>query len=247
MKTLSNLLRSIFHFNEYNRDRFVAEMAKATPPGSKVLDAGAGASRYRPLFAHCDYRTQDFCGYEGSSVGPMADKGLWEYGQIDFVCDIAAIPVPDGSFDVVVCTEVLEHVPEPIRVVGEIARVLCKGGKLYLTAPLGCGLHQEPYHYYGGYTPYWYQRFLTETGFDQIEIMPNAGFFKHYAQESQRFSAWIDPRRVPGALKIPLIPIWLLTLPWFRLLLPVACHFLDRLDIHRGFTVGYHVTAVRRR
>ena len=246
MRTLSSFLGSIFYFNEYNRDQFVSEVAKATPRGAKVLDAGAGSCKYRPLFTHCDYKTQDFHQYEGSSVGPMADKDVWSYGQIDYVCDATSIPVADGSFDVVLCTEVLEHVPEPISVVKEFSRILRVGGKLFLTAPLGSGLHQEPYHFYGGYTPYWYQLFLGKIGFEQIEIIPNGGFFKHYAQESRRFSAWIAPRHVTGIMKILLMPFWMLTMPWFRLVLPLACHFLDQLDTHRGFTVGYHVTAVRR-
>jgi hypothetical protein len=38
---------------------------------------------------------------------------------------------------------------------------------------------------------------------------------------------------------------WFFTLPWFRLILPVVCHYLDKLDTHRGFTVGYHVRAIR--
>lgn len=234
-------------FGSYERDRWVAEQAKRIPTGSRVLDVGAGPCRYRPRFSHCDYKTQDFCQYEGSSVGPLADKGVWSYGQIDYVSDAAAIPVPDGSFDAVLITEVLEHVPEPIRVVKEIARILRPGGRLLLTAPLGSGLHQEPHHFYGGFTPYWYHRFLGEAGFEQIEVTPNGGFFKHYGQESQRFSAWIDPRRIPGAAKIVLTPVWLLTLPYFRFILPITCHLLDRLDSHRGFTVGYHVTAVRQR
>lgn len=76
----------------------------------------------------------------------------------------------DASFDVVLCTEVLEHEPEPIRAVHEFARIVRPGGKLLLTAPLGSGLHQDPFHFYGGYTPYWYRRFLTEAGFDNIEV-----------------------------------------------------------------------------
>lgn len=237
----------IFAFGNYERDRWVAEQARLVSANSRVLDVGAGPCPYRRLFAHCDYKTQDFMQYEGSSVVPLADREQWRYGQIDYICDAAAMPVPDGSFDVVLCTEVLEHVPEPIRVIKEIHRILRRGGKLLLTAPLGSGLHQEPYHYYGGFTLYWYCKFLTEAGFEQIVVTPNGGFFKHYGQESQRLSAWIDPRRVRGIWKFLLAPAWLLTLPLFRLLLPVACHFLDRLDIHRGFTVGYHVIAVRKR
>ncbi len=36
-----------------------------------------------------------------------------------------------------------------------------------------------------------------------------------------------------------------LTLPLFRLALPLACHWLDALDTHRGFTVGYHIATRR--
>jgi SAM-dependent methyltransferase len=244
---LRQKLRKIFFFSAYEEDNWVKNQAAMIPAGSKVLDVGAGPCRFRPLFAHCDYRTQDFCQHEGSSLGPLADRGQWSYGKIDFICDASSIPIPDGSVDVVLCTQVLEHVPDPICVVKEIARILRGGGKLLLTAPLGCGLHQEPHHYYGGYTPYWYERFLTSAGFEDIVVTPNGGFFKHYGQESQRFSAMIDPRRVPMMSKFILAPIWLLTIPYHRLLLPLACHYLDRLDTHCGFTVGYHVTAVRKK
>jgi SAM-dependent methyltransferase len=238
-------LGSVFHFNDAERDRWVAENARALPAGTRVLDVGAGPCRYRELFAHCVYKSQDFCGHEASTEGPLAETRGWVYGPIDYVSDAGAIPVPDGSFDAVLCTEVLEHVPEPIRVVEELGRILRPGGKLMLTAPLGSGLHQEPDHFYGGFTPYWYRRYLGEAGFDDVSVVPNGGFFKNYGQESQRFSALLDPRRVPPAA-VPLVaPFWALTLPWFRLVMPLACHMLDRLDRHRGFTVGYHVTATR--
>ncbi len=59
-----------------------------------------------------------------------------------------------------------------------------------------------------------------------------------------RSPAWLDPRRLRGPARLVLAIPWLVTLPWFRVILPVACHFLDRLDVQKGFTVGYHVTAV---
>jgi ubiquinone/menaquinone biosynthesis C-methylase UbiE len=239
-------LPSIFSFGQYERDKWVADKAQSIPKGFAVLDVGAGPCRYKHLFSHCVYKSQDFSQYQGSSLSKLTDDSTtWHYGQIDYISDANSIPVEDDAFDVIICTEVLEHVPEPIKVLQEIGRILRPGGNLILTAPLTSGLHQEPYHFYGGFTPYWYQKYLTQFDFSDIEISPNGGFFKHYGQESQRFSAFIDPRRLNGWMKVFLIPLWLITLPWFRFLLPVMCHYMDALDKHRGFTVGYHVTAIK--
>lgn len=234
----------IFTFNDFERDAWVARQAALVQPGARVLDVGAGPCRYRALFNHCKYESQDFAQYKGSVSGPFSDRGRWGYGEIDYISDATAIPVAESSFDAVLCTEVLEHVPRPIDVVHELARILRPGGRLILTSPLASGLHQEPYHFYGGYTPYWYERFLGEAGFCNIVVEANGGFFKHYAQEGRRLSALLDPRRERRGW--PVVPaFWLVTLPWFRLILPVVCHYLDTLDTHRGFTVGYHVAASR--
>jgi SAM-dependent methyltransferase len=233
------------HVITANRDRWVASQAATLPRGARVLDIGAGPCRYRSLFDHCEYRAQDFAGHAGSTEGPLADAGAWRYGRLDYISDATAIPVEDASFDAVLCTEVLEHVPEPERVMREAARVLKPGGLLLVTAPLGSGLHQEPHHFFGGFTPYWYHRVLAAAGFNEITVTPNGGFFAHYAQESRRFSAWISPRRLPPLPAALLLPLWLVSVPVCRLLLPAACAWLDRFDTHRGFTVGYHITARR--
>jgi ubiquinone/menaquinone biosynthesis C-methylase UbiE len=232
----------VFNFNQVERDRWVRRQAAGLPAQSAVLDLGAGTGPYRQFLSHCSYKTQDF-----SALTPEQLRDYKGYGSIDYVCDATAIPVPDNHFDVVLCTEVLEHVPEPIKVIEEIARVLKPGGKLLLTAPLCSGIHQEPYHFYGGYTPYWYQKFLTRAGFLYITIEPNGGFFKHYGQESVRFAKMLTPWKASAAwpLRLLLLPAWLISIPWFVFGIPLACQLLDRLDAEKKFTIGYHVIAIR--
>jgi len=231
----------LFAFNLINRDRWIAQQAASLPAGASVLDVGAGSCPYRGYFAHCHYQTQDF-----AALAPdqLRDGG---YGRIDYVCDAASIPVDAGSFDAILCAEVLEHVPEPIKVVREFARILKPGGKLMLTAPLGSGIHQEPHHYYGGYTEYWYRKFLSEAGFEHIAVQANAGSFMYYAQESIRFLRTTNPALIEMPLPARLLwaPFWLLLLPVLGLLVPVSAMLLDRYDRERRFTVGYHVTAIR--
>jgi SAM-dependent methyltransferase len=234
---------SVLNFNLVARDSWVASQAHSILPDSLILDVGAGSCPYRKHLLHCEYRTQDFGGLEDIQLRDHSG-----YGKIDYYCDATDIPVPAANFDVVLCTEVLEHVPEPIKVVNEFARILKPGGKLLLTAPLGSGIHQEPYHFYGGYTPFWYQKFLGEAGFENIVIEPNGGFFKHYGQESIRFVRLTNPftLRANIILRLTWLPIWLVTIPLLSIVLPYLCHFLDQFDKEKGFTIGYHVTAIRK-
>jgi ubiquinone/menaquinone biosynthesis C-methylase UbiE len=233
----------LFAFNLRNRDRWIAEQAASVPARSKVLDVGAGSAPYRALFTHCDYKSQDF--------SQLKDDQLRHggYAQIDIVSAASAIPVPDASFDVVLCTELLEHVPEPIAVINEFARIVVPGGRLIMTAPLGSGIHQEPYHFYGGYTPYWYEKFLREAGFDSIVVIANAGSLRHVAQETIRFVRMTRPFcfAAPWYIQLIWLPFWVMLAPALALGVPVAAKLLDRYDLEKRFTVGYHVTAIRAR
>lgn len=229
----------LFAFNLLNRDEWVRKLAESVPGGALVLDVGAGSCPYRGFFSHCIYKTQDF---EQLSPDQLRHGN---YGKIDYVCDASDIPVPDGTFDVVLCTEMLEHVPEPIEVISEFARILKPGGRLILTAPLGSGIHQEPFHYYGGYTSYWYEKFLPAHGFMRVSVQANAGSFRFFSQEALRFLQSSRPFRLgmPLVLEIAWTPVWMFLVPVLGLLVPVTCAFLDRFDTEKRFTVGYHVTA----
>jgi SAM-dependent methyltransferase len=168
MDTLVTTARERFwHPEPYARDQWVKAQAGQLPPGSWVLDAGAGASKYRTFFAHCRYETQDFCKYDGPLVKYVE--------PITYVCDIATVPLPDGCLDALLCTEVIEHVADPMTALGEFARLLKPGGRLLLTSPLVSHLHMEPYHYYGGFTHYWYRHWLPRHGFAIDSITPVGG------------------------------------------------------------------------
>ncbi len=237
---LYDLFQRIYRFNQYERDRWVAHQAKGIPSGSKVLDVGAGTSPYRAFFSHCVYKAHDF---GLLSREHMRDREA--YGKIDYRSDILSIPVEDASFDAVICTEVLEHVPEPVMALRELQRILRQGGLLLLTAPLGSGIHQEPYHFYGGFTPYWYERFLSESGFVGIRVDANGGFFKHYGQESIRFAKTSSPWKIDASkgVKFCWSLLWVISLPIFLIFLPIVGYLLDPFDKDRLFTVGYFVTA----
>lgn len=231
----------LFSFNVLNRDDWVREQAMKLPAETLVLDVGAGSCPYRKFFEHCQYKAQDFTQLQPDQLRHGG------YGQIDYVCDAADIPVDANTFDAVICTEMLEHVAEPVKVLDEFGRILKPGGKLFLTAPLGSGLHQEPHHYYGGYTPYWYRRFLPGAGFGDVQITANGGFFLLFSQESIRFLRMSVPTRMPESFWAKLLwaPLWLLLLPILGLVIPLISSVLDKSDRSGQFTVGYHVTAVK--
>lgn len=116
--------------------------------GSTLLDVGAGEAPYREWIEHLGfkYRSHDFAGYqpEQASAGFREDK--WEYPELDFVSDIVDLP-PAAKSDVILCTDVLEHVPDPVRALESMMRVCNPGGYIVILVPLNSLVHQAPYFF----------------------------------------------------------------------------------------------------
>ncbi len=108
--------------------------------GMRVLDAGCGSGRHL-----CEsFRTPgvDVAGVDlnrddlGKAKGFLSlmakeQKGRWLVAQ----ADVTKLPFADGSFDVVICSEVLEHIEDNRTAVAELVRVLKPGGDLVVTVP----------------------------------------------------------------------------------------------------------------
>ena len=154
--------------------------------GSKVLDAGAGELRNKTFCAHLNYFSQDNCEYAGGEVGEIMQTGSWDTSRIDIVSDIGSIPVDDNSFDVVLCTEVFEHLPNPLLALKEFSRILQCGGQLIITAPFNSLTHFAPFHFATGFNKYYYMHHLPTFGFEIVHMSTNGNYFDYLAQEIRR-------------------------------------------------------------
>jgi SAM-dependent methyltransferase len=134
----------------------------------RLLEIGCGLSPYRDLFRATATR------YVASDIDPSASLP-------EVVCDGARLAFQSGSFDSVLCTQVLEHVPEPVRVLGEIARVLRPGGTVLLTVPLNSGVHGPPHDYFR-FTEFGLRRLCEQAGLAVEELVERGGRITNAAQ-----------------------------------------------------------------
>jgi SAM-dependent methyltransferase len=128
-----------------------------------VLDVGCGAKPYLPLVV--DHAQ----GYRGLDLVPRL--------HVDDVGAATALPYPHASFDLVLCTQLLEHVLEPEQVVREIARVLVPGG-LALVSTHGVALyHPDPPDDGGDYWRWTHsglqQLFERAGAWREVTVVPN--------------------------------------------------------------------------
>ncbi len=172
--------------NETNRHAWLEVTLGHLPEGLRILDAGAGELANKVFCSHLDYVSQDFCKYKGIGDNKGLQMGSWNTRQIDIVSDIDAIPESNQSFDVILCSEVFEHLPDPLAALKEFKRLLRKGGKLILTAPFCSLTHFAPYHFSTGFNRYYYEHHLVQTGFQIEEITTNGNYFEYIAQELRR-------------------------------------------------------------
>jgi ubiquinone/menaquinone biosynthesis C-methylase UbiE len=166
--------------NEPTREGWLKRVLAQLPAGAILLDAGAGECANKKYCGHLRYVALDLARYDGTGKAGL-QTGSWDTSDVDVVSDIANIPVRDGSFDAVLCSEVLEHVGDPVAALGELKRVVKPGGMLILTAPFCSMTHFAPDHHATGFNRYFYESHLQGDGFDIVELVENGNFFEFLA------------------------------------------------------------------
>ena len=182
-------MNSVGTKNESNRIDWLRKTLAQIPAGSRILDAGAGEQGKKGFCNHLDYVAHDFAQYDGKGDARGLQTGEWDQSKLDIVCDITSIPEPDVSFDAIMCIEVFEHLPDPLAAIREFARLIRPGGELILTAPFCSLTHFAPYHFYSGFSKYFYETHLPACGFQVEELVENGNYFEYLAQEIRRISS----------------------------------------------------------
>ena len=171
--------------NEEARVNWIEKTLLKIPAGYSILDAGAGECQFKKFCAHLKYTAQDFAQYTGEGDSGL-HTGTWDNSKLDIISDITAIPRENDSFDAIMCTEVLEHVPDAVAALNEMNRLIRKGGYLLITAPFGSLTHFAPYHFATGFNRYFYEHHLKNMGYEIQDLTMNGNYFEFLAQEVRR-------------------------------------------------------------
>jgi 2-polyprenyl-6-hydroxyphenyl methylase/3-demethylubiquinone-9 3-methyltransferase len=106
--------------------------------GRRVLEIGCGRGGFSCWLARQVPPPKLTAADFSASALRLAEVQAHRHGLTDIHWqqdDIQQIASPDASYDTVISCETIEHVPDPVRAVRELARVLRPGGRLYLTTP----------------------------------------------------------------------------------------------------------------
>lgn len=212
--------------------RFVERTARDVPAGQRLLDAGAGEARYRPLFERVRYVALD----DGRG------DPRWDYTRLDVAGDLMRLPFRNGAFDAVLCTETLEHLRDPTDFLAEVARVLRPGGRLYMTAPQSFKEHQQPHDYFR-YTRYGLRLLLERAGLAPVSVEPEGGYFAFLGDKIQPAHRYLFHKQRALVWKVLFLILHPFSMLFFTVLAPALCIALDPLDRKRIHTTGYLVVA----
>jgi SAM-dependent methyltransferase len=128
--------------------------------GKRVLDVGCGAKPYFPFFASAsEYIGLDVAG------NPAADV----YGHAE------SMPLDDEAFDLVLCTQVLEHADNPAAVIRELWRVTKPGGRVLASTHGVMVFHPNPYDHWRWTHTGLRKLFEENAEWERLEIAPGAG------------------------------------------------------------------------
>jgi SAM-dependent methyltransferase len=126
----------------------------------RLLDAGAGNQPYKEWYEPLvtDAISVDAAPIEGLDALALVDR----------------LPFGEKTFDVVLATEVLEHVDDAEVACSELLRVLKPGGHVIVTVPYLYPTHEAPYDY-RRFTHFGLQKLLERRGFDDVQVFAKGG------------------------------------------------------------------------
>ncbi|WP_156034964.1 class I SAM-dependent methyltransferase, partial [Pseudorhizobium marinum] len=151
-----------------NADRIIAGYEYAIKKYAKgdLVDLGCGQKPYGGIYSPLVSR----------SIGVDWESSLHDNRHVDVFSDLNEnVDLPDDSADTILCTDVLEHIFNPLRLWDEMARIARDEAILIVGVPFFYWLHEEP-HDHHRYTRHALRRYATEAKFEVVEIWAVGGY-----------------------------------------------------------------------
>lgn len=216
-------------------DIFYADEVKRLTKDSRVLDLGGVRKKNMPgQFDVASFPLDVVC----LNILPSANPHV--------VATAEALPFAAGTFDAVICSEVLEHTRDPRAVLKEVSSVLKPGGRLLIAVPFLYQIHASP-HDFGRYTDFFWRIALEDHGFI-VERLEKQGLY---------WSVMLDFVRLPldraaaatrsTILRKLLRAVLRWPLAWARVWAVRAerREAMQRHPTFSNFTTGYGIVALR--
>ena len=165
LQRLQPRLRDVYYLHLKDLAELVRDLASKS--GGEVFDYGCGGAPYRSFFTHCKR-------YVGADIqaGPAVDQVLLADGTTG---------EPEASYDLVLSTQVLEHIENPEAYLGECYRILRPGGRLILTTHGMFEEHGCPYDFHR-WTSRGLEEQLLKAGFLVVESQKLTTELRAYVQ-----------------------------------------------------------------
>lgn len=174
----------------------VREFADQLPAGRPltIVDVGCGAAPYRPFF------TRPHARYIGIDAGLASG--------IDVRGASSALPVRDAVADGVICTQVLEHVPDPARALREIGRILRRGGRAFVSTHGVYVWHGSPHDFWRWTREGLRREALDAHPFSRVRIESSGGGIATLAVRLAVFlNAWAHRLPILSRIRTILVPL----------------------------------------
>ena len=225
-------------FSRYHTDNFIKEISrKYDVKGNLLLDVGAGHQPYKKYFKHAKYESCD----NEQVIKEMQYDTLET--RHDFYCDInIMIPKADNTYDFVICSEVLEHVYNPLNTISEISRILKKNGKLFISVPQCGGEHMLPHNYFNYLEPG--LKYLLEKNNLKCELVEKKSGIYHLLGTLLNKIANQIFNKKNTLVRILLLPLEIFV-RLILFLLNFFLFFIDKIDKKQSWSLQYFVIAVK--
>jgi 2-polyprenyl-3-methyl-5-hydroxy-6-metoxy-1,4-benzoquinol methylase len=171
----------------YQKGRLIASRdPKEVAMGSRLIADLVAGFYDRNLRLHAKGRLLDLaCGtvpLYGAYRGFVTDNICVDWSNtphkseyLDYELDLTeGLPFGDNSFDTIILSDVLEHIPVPDRLWREMARVLSVNGRVIANVPFYYWVHEQPYDYFR-YTEFALRRFVQTSGLRVIQLQRIGG------------------------------------------------------------------------